>query len=182
MSSTTVKKLLVSVPAAILLLLLYGIIFGFSAQDGEQSASLSLRISEGCVELLNSLAGGRWSRQFVADLAAYFEHPLRKLAHFGEYTVLGILVYLVWCPWLKRGRGLYVLVLLWVFVSAACDEIHQLFVPGRWGSLADVCLDTAGGAFGMLFCLFMTRKAERRRLKKDRNRVTMREEKTRGMT
>lgn len=176
------KKLLVTVPAAILLLLLYRIIFGFSAQDGEQSASLSLRISESCVELLNSLAGGRWSRQFVADLAVYFEHPLRKLAHFGEYAVLGILVYLIWCPWLKRGRGLYALVLLWVFASAACDEIHQLFVPGRWGSFADVCLDTAGGAFGMLLCLLITRKLERRSLRKERKQVTKREKNVRGMT
>ncbi|MBE5874320.1 MAG: VanZ family protein, partial [Lachnospiraceae bacterium] len=41
--------------------------------------------------------------------------------------------------------------------SAAADEIHQLFVPDRWGSFADVLLDTCGGAFGVLICVFAER-------------------------
>ena len=146
-------KIMVTVSASILLLALYMVIFDFSAQDGEQSGSLSMRISEGAVEFLNTLVGGRWSRQFVEELALYFEHPVRKLAHFGEYMCVGILVYLIWSPWMKRGRRLYGLVVIWVFLSGACDEFHQLFVPGRWGSFADVCLDTCGGAFGLLLCV-----------------------------
>lgn len=147
------KKILITVPAAILLLALYVVIFGFSAQDAEQSGSLSMRISESAAEFLNSLVGGRWSRQFVEEMATYFEHPIRKLAHFGEYMCVGILVYLIWSQWMKRGKGLYLLTVIWVFVSGACDELHQLFVPGRWCSFADVCLDTCGGAFGLLLCV-----------------------------
>ena len=147
---------MITVPAAILLLALYTVIFGFSAQDAEQSGSLSLRISEGCVELLNALTGGHLSGQ-LDELALYFEHPVRKLAHFGEYMCVGVLVYLVWSPWLKKGRGLYCLVVLWVFVSGGCDEIHQFFVPGRYCSFADVCLDTVGGAFGLFLCLLAAR-------------------------
>lgn len=155
-------KLCVTVPAAIALLALYMVIFGFSAQDAEQSGSLSMRFSEGAVGFLNSLVGGRWSQQFMADLAQYFEHPIRKLAHFSEYMCVGILVYLIWSPWLKRGKWLYILVVIWVFLSGACDEFHQLFVPGRWGSFADVCLDTCGGAFGLLLCILMSRLRKRR--------------------
>ena len=160
-----IRKIAVTVPAAILLLALYMIIFDFSAQDAEQSGSLSLRISESAVRFLNTFAGGGWSQAYREDLALYFEHPIRKLAHFGEYACMGILVYLVWNPWVRQRRKLYWLVVLWVFVSGAFDEFHQLFVPGRYCSFADVCLDTAGGAFGLFMCLAARRFRARRRLK-----------------
>lgn len=160
------RKLAVTVPAAILLLVLYILIFGFSSQDAEQSGSLSLWISEGCVQLLNTLAGGHWSRQLMDSMALYFEHPLRKLAHFGEYACMGVLLYLIWSPWLNRGRKLYWLIIVWVFVSAAFDEFHQWFVPGRYSSFADVSLDTCGGVFGLLFCLLLVRLRIRRRNRK----------------
>lgn len=152
-----VKKIMVTVSASVALAALYVVIFRFSGQNAEQSGSLSMRITENAVEFLNSLVGGRWSRQFMENLAVYFEHPVRKLAHFGEYACVGILVYLIWIPWMKRGKGLYALVTVWVFISGACDEFHQLFVPGRWGSMADVCLDTCGGIFGLLLCIFVSR-------------------------
>lgn len=147
------KKMAVSIVAALLLIFLYSIIFSFSEQDGEQSGSLSHMISEKCVAFLNSLSGKQWTQNFMRNLADYFEHPIRKLAHFAEYAFMGILVYVMFRPWMLRGKRLFQVVSLWVFVSAAADEVHQLFVPGRWGSLADVCLDTFGGVFGILLCL-----------------------------
>ena len=152
-----IRDIATTVLAAILLLALYIVIFDFSAQDAEQSGAFSMWISESAVELLNSLAGGGWSQNFKADLALYFEHPVRKLAHFGEYACVGTLTYLMWSPWVKRRRKLYLMVVLWVFVSGACDEFHQLFVPGRYCSFADVCLDTCGGAVGLLICLLVRR-------------------------
>lgn len=153
------KKKGITVLAAILLLVLYVLIFGFSAQDGEQSGSLSQMISEKCVELLHHLTGKNWTEGFMRELAAYFEHPLRKLAHFSEYACMGILLYLLWSQWIRKGRRLYLLIVLWVFCSAGLDEFHQLFVPGRWGSFWDVLLDTSGGAFGMLLCIAAGRLA-----------------------
>ena len=148
-----IKEIVTTVLAAILLLALYVVIFDFSAQDAEQSGSLSMRISENAVRFLSSFAGRGWTQTFKEELAVYFEHPIRKLAHFSEYACMAVLIYLMWSPWLKRRKKLYLLVILWVFVSGACDELHQLFVPGRYCSIADVCLDTAGGAFGLLMCL-----------------------------
>lgn len=161
---SVIKKIMITVSAAIALTALYAVIFGFSSQDAEQSGSLSMMISENAVEFLNSLVGGRWSQSYMTDLAIYCEHPIRKLAHFGEYACVGILVFLIFCSWMKRGKRLYVLVVVWVFISGACDEFHQLFVPGRWGSFADVCLDTCGGAFGLLMCIFVSRILSRKPL------------------
>ena len=147
------RRCLVSGTAGILLAILYGIIFQFSAQDAGESGSLSQYVSERCVDFLNALSGAHWSEARMAGLAEYFEHPIRKLAHFFEYAWMGILVYTLWSQWMKRGRGLYLLTIVWVFVSAAGDEFHQYFVPGRYASFADVLLDTCGGAFGMLLCI-----------------------------
>ena len=147
------KKIAVSVVAAILLVLLYLLIFAFSGQDGEESGSLSSMISEKCAELLNAISGKHWTQNVIDSMAAYFEHPIRKLAHFSEYACMGMLLYGVWRPWKERNRKLYLLIVLWVFVSAGADEFHQLFVPGRYGCFADVVLDTCGGAFGLLVCV-----------------------------
>lgn len=144
------RRKAVTAVAGFLLFLLYLMIFSFSGQNGEQSGGLSRMISEKCVELINSLSGRHWTLLVREELAAYFEHPIRKLAHFSEYACMGILVYTMARPWMDRGRKLYGLVILWVFLSAAGDEFHQLFVPGRYGSFADVCLDTCGGCFGVL--------------------------------
>lgn len=146
------KKIVITASAAVLLLALYVLIFGFSAQNGEESGSLSRMISEKCVELINALAGRHWTEAFVESLAEYFEHPIRKLAHFTEYACMGVLLYILWSQWIRKGWRFYLLIVLWVFLSASADEFHQLFVPGRYGSFADVLLDTAGGAFGALMC------------------------------
>ncbi len=149
------KKIAVSVMAAILLFFLYTVIFRFSAQDGEQSGSLSRMLSEKCVTLINSLAGEKWTDVFMQNMISYFENPIRKLAHFTEYTCMGTCVYIMLRPWIKKGKSLYLSVIIWVFLSAVVDEIHQLYVPNRHGSFADVCLDTCGGVFAILLCIFV---------------------------
>lgn len=145
------------------LLVLYCVIFGFSAQDGETSGGISLKVSRFGVELWNDLTDRNWSERIKAQLAAYFEHPLRKLAHFSEYALMGFVVRSIFVCWEKYNRGWLALTVLWVCLAAAVDEFHQLFVPGRCGSLADVLLDTCGGLFGALLCMILCRIILRKR-------------------
>jgi VanZ family protein len=67
---------------------------------------------------------------------------LRKLAHAGEYAVLGALLLRA----TSRPGVAFVLGTLY----AVSDEIHQSFVPGRAGSPLDVALDTLGVAAGVV--------------------------------
>lgn len=157
------RRIFITAAAAILLGLLYCVIFGFSAQDGEESGSLSRLVSEKCVNAVNSLAGGRWNSEDLDGMAEAMEKPLRKLAHFSEYACMGVLVWILLAQWMRRGRGLCLLTTGWVFLSAAGDEFHQYFVPGRYASPLDVLLDTCGGVCGMLFCLFAAALWQRRR-------------------
>ncbi len=138
------RKILITVPAAVLLLALYLVIFGFSAQNGEQSGSVSMQLSEKCVEILNNISGKHWENTAVESAAMFFEHPLRKLAHFSEYACMGILIFSIVYQWVM-GKKKYLIATLWVFLSAAVDEWHQSFVPGRYASIKDVLLDTCGG-------------------------------------
>lgn len=147
------RRIFITAATVVLLGLLYSVIFGFSAQDAEESGSLSLHFSGKCAEILNSLSGGHWNEDKLYEVAEALEHPLRKLAHFTEYGCMGVLVYVLWSQWIRRGQGRYLLTAGWVFLSAAGDELHQYFVPGRYAGFGDVMLDTCGGVCGMLFCV-----------------------------
>lgn len=162
------RQIVISIGAGVLLILLYMLIFRFSAQDSEESGALSRSISSMCVNMYNSFSGGHMSGTRMEQLISKYEGPIRKLAHFTEYACMGTLVYVLWVQWMKRGKRLYLLTVVWVAVSAAADEFHQLFVPGRDGNLADVCLDTFGGAAGLLFCILTGLLFARRQRKRNR--------------
>ena len=66
------RKLIVTGIAAVLLGILYSMIFSFSAQDSVESGSLSRMISEKCVSLANALSGFSWSEAKMAGMAENF--------------------------------------------------------------------------------------------------------------
>ena len=66
---------------------------------------------------------------------------LRKLAHAGEFAVLGAL--------LLRAFAVERTALALGIAYAVSDELHQHFVPGRIGSSYDVLIDAVGVAIGV---------------------------------
>lgn len=121
---------------AILIALNLAFIWGNSAMPGDNSGALSGWL----LELLSFLPD--------SDLAHTI---LRKLAHFSEFGLLGILVCWLWnlhrdnLPVSLPGFGLAV---------ACIDETIQYFVPGRASSLIDVWIDTAGFTTGLILLSF----------------------------
>ncbi|HEU4768018.1 MAG TPA: VanZ family protein [Pyrinomonadaceae bacterium] len=76
----------------------------------------------------------------------------RKLAHFMEYALLGLLAARTF-----RGSPRPTLQKRWFFVSltlivvyALLDEYHQSFVPSRTGTIYDSLIDMAGGLTALL--------------------------------
>lgn len=151
----------VSIVAAIFLVLLYIMIFCFSEQDGEESGSLSHKVTEVIVVEIGEITKQNWTDELRSALISYWENPVRKMAHFSEYACMGMLVFLMFLPWVtyegwkKKHRKMNLLVILWVFLSASLDEWHQTFVAGRCGNFLDVLLDTSGGFFGLCVCLLL---------------------------
>jgi len=83
---------------------------------------------------------------------------VRKLAHFGNYFVFGLLLFrAVRAPekgWAWRWAYLAVLI---AALYASSDEIHQIFVPSRGASIWDALLDTGSAAVAQWVAWLATR-------------------------
>lgn len=142
------------------LLLLIGwmiLIFILSSENGNDSSNTSGLFSIIIHNILNILFKGNIidQRQFLIR----YMPIIRKIAHFSEYLVLGVLSYVNMMEYFKDNTHLKAL--LFSCLYAISDEIHQLFVPSRNGSIFDVLIDTAGAISGILICHFIFRKWKR---------------------
>ena len=74
---------------------------------------------------------------------------VKKLAHFGEYLVLAILLCLATAQRGVPAVGVSPGAVALAFLYALSDEIHQAFVPGRTPSAADLGVDAIGAGAGI---------------------------------
>lgn len=147
-----VGKITSIIPTLALLFL----IFGFSAQDGETSGSLSFEISLFLVKLFSPLLPASATEATLMEYAEQIHLYVRKAAHMTEYFLLALSLQLPLAAWfshlpfwkLRIVTGFLCTVLL-----AASDEFHQTFVPGRSGNFIDVCIDSIGAVIAS-FCLY----------------------------
>ncbi len=84
------------------------------------------------------------------------------LAHWAEYCVLGMLVFL----YLRNVRGMAGAVTWGVAVPvglifACLDELHQRLIPGRMCALQDVGADTVGYLCGLAIAFAIKRNGRR---------------------
>lgn len=132
----------------ILLVLNIAFIWGNSLLPREMSSAFSKMVGT----MLNWLFPGP-----VNPSEGEGHGTLRKIAHFAEFTTLGML--LSWhIAMLKKSKwqNMGLPVLAGVLVAAA-DETIQIFVPGRGPGVLDVAIDTAGVVLGVgLFTCLVT--------------------------
>lgn len=129
-----------------LVALIYGIIFWFSSQPADDSTIQSNFIVDGVVKLYFSDIDTMPSGQAAATIDV-LTVIVRKIAHFSVFAALGFFAYLAFVSIAKHGIRYLAAVGLSAGL-AGLDEFHQTFVEGRAGMLSDVCIDTAGAAFG----------------------------------
>lgn len=131
----------------IMLLIAFYVIFNFSAQNGEDSGSLSEKVTRFIVEIVSKIKTMDISRKvyYIQKL-----HPIvRKLAHFSIYTVVGFSIMGFMCTFDIRNI-FKVIISLGVGVTyAISDEVHQYFIPGRGPSIIDVGIDSLGVITGI---------------------------------
>lgn len=129
--------------------------FYFSNQNGDRSNGISEDI---VLHILNLLSISPDSSIKVMDLANFV---IRKLAHFSEYTVLGIGLCGLMRVLVKRYWGITAIVL--GAVLASLDEFHQLFIPGRSAMVSDVVIDTCGVVVGSIIFTLIILLQEKKR-------------------
>lgn len=112
---------------------------------------------------------------------------IRKMAHFTEYAILGIL-YLGTAYYfvryreikdskeIKEGRykadnkkkiRLVLLASVICMLYAISDEFHQSFTDGRSPAVRDVIIDTCGGFAGSILAFFCMQAAGKRKERKE---------------
>ncbi len=126
------------------------IIFNFSAQPGKQSAA----VSEGViVQILDVFLE---KEEITPTVVKKFQLPIRKIAHFGVYMLLGFCMISAFEKTFK--------IKLWInsVLSGVCcsiyaisDEIHQNFSESRGPSATDVLIDTGGAIIGIALFLLV---------------------------
>ena len=84
---------------------------------------------------------------------------IRKLAHLTEYFILGLLM----INYLKdyKINKVYILSVLFSFIYAITDELHQTFISGRSGEVRDIVIDTVGALIGVLIYKYIRKKYEK---------------------
>lgn len=134
------------------------IIFSLSNRVAADSAGTSSSLTDFVLNIINQFT----DKPITADSVSYehIHHLIRKTAHFLEYMALGCALVLpfalIFVRHAKPGKPhalktLHILLCSEFFsVFYACsDELHQLFVEGRDGSLKDVSLDSLGAFTGI---------------------------------
>ena len=140
----------------VLLFLIYVMIFNFSAENA--TASVSQKVTRWLLQIYYKLQGntGGLSVVIPAGEVDEAEAVIRKLAHFTEYMLVGLLSLWIWLLWKAKRLRCCAFVLVQLVISASLDEFHQYFVPGRYASIRDVLIDTAGGLTGMLLVFLVS--------------------------
>ena len=144
------KKTVCRVIAVGLVFVWMMLIFGFSAQSGEESGGLSALLAEPIASLIAA-----WLKTDATDtLYQQVDSAIRMAAHFSEYAVLGGLLLTAF-----RQFGLMMRWLPWLIgaLYAVQDEWHQSYIPGRVCDPADVLLDAFGVLCGILLTQFLTK-------------------------
>lgn len=139
-------------------LMMLFLIFGFSAQDGETSGSLSFRVCCAILSFADRIFSWNLSEPTFYSHAESMQLLVRKTAHVTEYFLLALSIFLPLrvlvfhqkiCSSETRSRGRYFCKLMFLTFSlsvicASLDEFHQSFVPGRCGTPVDVLVDSVG--------------------------------------
>ncbi len=120
-------------------------IFIMSSQPQEVSAETSGMAAELIYRLISFFFGSKMS---LSEFFEVYGQPIRKLAHFTEFMILGILVIANYREYADDKKAS--VPLLFSVLYAFSDEFHQYFTEGRFCSLKDVLIDSSGALCGVL--------------------------------
>lgn len=126
----------------LLVIIWVGVIFSFSAQEGDISQSKSLSVVDFIYKYFTALVNN-----LDKDMLHYY---VRKLAHVTLYLVLCLVVMNALYHGGFRGRALFVRALIICIFYASLDEGYQSFTGGRSGRITDVFIDSIGITIGIM--------------------------------
>ena len=123
------------------------LIFMFSNQQSTKSTEKSQSLIRNTIVRVYKLFDSNISDERMNEIVDFWEVPVRKLAHFTEFFILGVLVFFTFRAF--NIKDIY-LMILFCFIYACSDEVHQLFVVGRDGNIIDTLIDGFGSTIAIL--------------------------------
>lgn len=144
------KKIIVYLVLAIISML---IIFTFSSKNSGSSNSTSKKLIDGGVTIYESITNNKVNHKKIVNKLNY---PVRKLAHFTLYLILGFFVYEFLL--LTSIPHKEIIAILICFIYSVTDEIHQVFVSGRTGQILDIIIDTMGAITMVLMYRYIRKR------------------------
>ncbi len=127
------------------------IIFRFSMENSDKSSETSGKITNTAVHaVIDNYDELPQKRQMSIMNKA--EIIIRKSAHFSLYAMLGFMMSMA-VGQRKLFSSASFGVIIFCFLYAFSDEIHQSFIPGRSCEFRDMMIDTSGALTGMLISM-----------------------------
>ena len=142
----------------VIVLILTAAAIAFAFIHSAMPADVSSEESAGVLDFLYNFL------RAVGISAELTDHIVRKLAHFTEFTAIGML--LTTCAYSFDRFTVYVFFA--GLAAAVTDETIQLFSEGRSGQISDVLLDFSGIVLGtavMLLFYFVYQRIRRKKMK-----------------
>ena len=136
-------------------------IFIFSIKNNNDSNSTS----KGLIYKIINICEDIFDKDFdEKELIDELNYPIRKVAHFSIYFLLGIFVYNIFLLTGIKHKEL-LSIIIYIIIYAITDETHQLFVSGRTGQLLDVFIDAMGSLLSILLVKYIKNKKEKSLIK-----------------
>lgn len=108
-----------------------------------QNATTSGQSSGRVMNFLNMICS------FIGMKPFFTQTIVRFLAHFCEFGLLGVLLYITFYFYFNKKIRVSIFSCLTVITVAVTDECLQLFSDGRAFQLSDIFIDVCGAFFGI---------------------------------
>jgi len=91
-------------------------------------------------------------------------HINDKVEHYAAFCILSVLLTFTFQLQKKYSslhRYSYLFSILFVALYGMLDELHQLYVPGRYCDINDWIADVSGGIFGLIIVFIINKLSKR---------------------
>ena len=142
-----IKRIVLSV----LLVVWMMVIFAFSNQPANISEGTSDGLASNVIDTYANVTNKKITKDEKKSIIEDTRFLVRKTAHFTAYFILNLIAYFTLKAY--KVKRCIIISILFSFLFACSDEIHQLFVIDRAGRVLDVLIDTSGAILSSLIII-----------------------------
>lgn len=129
------------------------VIFTFSSKNSTVSNQTSKQLINKVITSCEKISHKNIDKE---ELINKLNYPIRKLAHYSIYLILGIFVYNIFL--ISKIKNKEIISIIVCFIYASLDEFHQLFVIGRTAQVKDILIDTLGSITAVIILKYIKNK------------------------